>query len=68
MAVSILQPSTHCNAGKTSRSLAVPKAVQTVTPSVPKPSQAASARPTQTAQSLDLPALHGSGPTFALRL
>jgi len=65
---SILQRLRHCNAGKTARSRAVPQAVQTVTRAVPKPSRRHSIRPRQTGQALDLPDLHGSGPSLALRL
>jgi len=65
---SILQPTGLCNAGKTARSRVVPEAVQTVTQAVPIPSQTLAICPTKITQGLDLPDLHGSGPTFALRL
>ncbi|BFT59779.1 hypothetical protein PMm318_A05380 [Pseudomonas moorei] len=65
---SILQPSLHCNAGKTRQSQAVPQPVQSVTGTVPKASQTPPARPTKIAQGLDLPDLQGTGPTLALRL
>ncbi|KAI3488915.1 hypothetical protein L1887_46945 [Cichorium endivia] len=46
---SILQALALCNAGLTAGSPAVPQAVQSVTPSVPKPSQAAPKKPGRTA-------------------
>jgi len=65
---SILQPGLHCNACKTTGSQAVPEAVQSVTPAVPKASQARSVRPTKIAQGLDLPEMQRTGPALALRL
>ncbi|MNF91056.1 hypothetical protein D3C84_736450 [compost metagenome] len=65
---SILLPGPHCNACKTGWSQAVPQAVQSVTRTVPKASQAPPARPTKNSQGLDLPDLHGTGPPLALRL
>jgi len=65
---SILQPGLLCNAGKTGQSQPVPETVQSVTDAVPKASQALPARPTKTAQGLDLHELQGGGPALALRL
>ncbi|CAI8843408.1 hypothetical protein EMIT0P176_20189 [Pseudomonas sp. IT-P176] len=68
MQPSILQPGAHCNASETDRSRAVPQTVQSVTRPVSNLAQPASKAPPPTAQTLDLQAPQGTGPTFALGL